>query len=170
MKPSTPRGVDAKSAIGVEMEEGRGVVHARQEAKRRSAELKSRATLARQAALRLRPKSLPELMVAGQKLQVDLVTKPQLLWLVDAVLACDLVAAPVVMVNKGFWEDLYPRYSTSIEKLSSSEKVRLITHGEQPFYFMPVTNIGSEQHPMVTCCQDAAAMSEFAAGRGPRPD
>ena len=53
------------------------------------AALKSHAGVVRRTALALRPRSLPELMVAARMLQVDLVGDPGLLWLVDLCLACD---------------------------------------------------------------------------------
>ena len=52
-----------------------------------------------------------------------------------------------------------------MQHLSSEDKVRLITHGEQPYYFMPVPNIGIEQHPMVSCVKDACEVNKLATGR-----
>jgi hypothetical protein len=53
------------------------------------ASLRSHAGVVRRTALAVRPRSLPELMVAARMLQIDLVADPGLLWLVDLCLACD---------------------------------------------------------------------------------
>ena len=43
----------------------------------------------RNIALSLRPRALPEIMVAARQFGVDLVANPSLVWLVDLCLACD---------------------------------------------------------------------------------
>lgn len=53
------------------------------------AKLRADSTGVRKAALSLRPRGLPELLVAARLLKVDLIAQPQLVWLVDLVLACD---------------------------------------------------------------------------------
>ena len=53
------------------------------------AALRTQAAAVRRPALSLRPRSLPELMVAARMLGVDLVSQPNLVWLVDLCLACD---------------------------------------------------------------------------------
>jgi len=57
--------------------------------KEQQAALRSQASVVRRTALALRPRALPELMVAARKLNVDLVEQPHMVWLVDLCLACD---------------------------------------------------------------------------------
>ena len=47
----------------------------------------------RKSALSLRPRGLPEMLVAAQRFGVDLVTEPNLLWIVDLCMACDYLPA-----------------------------------------------------------------------------
>jgi len=57
--------------------------------KEQQASLRAQASVVRKSALALRPRTLPEVMVAARMLNVDLVANPTMLWVVDLCLACD---------------------------------------------------------------------------------
>jgi len=83
------------------------------------AKLRAQAVVVRKKALALRPRPLPELLVAARTLQVDLVTNPSLVWLVDLVLACDFMPAG--------WEPV-PREQMS-EMASSHNRGEIMMRG-----------------------------------------
>ena len=62
--------------------------------------LRKQAVPIRKSALSLRPRSLPEILVAARMLGVDLVSDPSLVWLVDLCLACDYVPCGWELVPK----------------------------------------------------------------------
>lgn len=84
----------------------------------------------------------------------DLLKQPQLFWLVDSVLSCDQVPASCLPVHKKVWDKLETESNAQMVKLTSAEKVRLLTYGELPSYLYPVPNIASEQNPMVAAVRD----------------
>ena len=57
--------------------------------KEQLAALRAQASTVRKTALSLRPRALPELLVAARMFSVDLVQSPSDVWLVDLCLACD---------------------------------------------------------------------------------
>ncbi|KAL1510364.1 hypothetical protein AB1Y20_006675 [Prymnesium parvum] len=142
---------------------------ARRDAKRRIAELKTRSVPFRQESLRLRPRSLPELLSAGQKLGVNLVSSPNLLWLIDVILATDQIAAPVQQLTRNAWKAFETKYNTKVNTstMAAGDRLRLMTHGECPYYFTPISNIGDEQHPMIACAKDVNALNSLAMGIDP---
>jgi hypothetical protein len=57
------------------------------------AALRLQSVTVRKEAISLRPRGLPELLVAARMLDIDLIAQPQLVWLVDLCLACDYLPA-----------------------------------------------------------------------------
>ena len=68
----------------------------------------------RRSALALRPRGLPEILVACRFLGVDIVNNPQLIWLVDCVLACDYL--PVGLRPFDDSKLVHDSYSSAIEE------------------------------------------------------
>ena len=66
-------------------------MHPCTQARTACADMSKGATLARQLALALRPRPLPELLAAGRTLQVDLPAYPELTWMIDLVLCNDYI-------------------------------------------------------------------------------
>jgi len=81
------------------------------------AKLRAQAVAVRKASLSLRPRALPELMVAARMLQIDLISQPQLVWLVDVVLACDFMPAG--------WEAVPRECMTLLAHKSSAEEIQM---------------------------------------------
>lgn len=145
------------------------LLQARHEAKQRLADLKARSVQFRQESLRLRPRSLPELLSAAHYLGLHPTSTPPLLWLVDVILATHALPATVRKLSmrtgtstetKLFTPDatttsLETKYATS---MCASERLRMLSHGEYPYYFLPVPNIGDEEHPMATCVKDVSRL------------
>jgi hypothetical protein len=80
------------------------------------AKLRSHCVGVRKASLALRPRSLPEILVAARMLHVDLVVQPQLVWLVDLALSCDYLPAAWEVVPP----ELMASLSTGREKQSDA--------------------------------------------------
>ena len=57
--------------------------------KEQVANLRALACTVRKSALSIRPRSLPEMMVAAKMFHIDLVAQPSLVWVIDLCLACD---------------------------------------------------------------------------------
>ena len=81
-KASAPEAAPAAAAAG-------STAHAKATAKKNAADLTSRAKAWRHVSLELRPRPLPELLVAAGRFDVDVFAMPAMLWLVDAIVASD---------------------------------------------------------------------------------
>jgi len=126
-------------------------------AKQRGAELVSASHRWRHSTLQIWPRSLPEVLFASRQLGVDVDTQPALLWLVDAIIASSHL--PVAWSQKTRLSS-YSSYAedeqqTTLSRLSSTERLRFMSHGEVPKYLHVLLNISSEQHPMLTAAKDA---------------
>lgn len=85
--------------------------------KEQLAKLRAQAVPTRKNALSLRPRSLPELLLAARMLHVDLILHPQLVWLVDLCLACDHLPTG--------WEPVAKEDMSAFATLSSADAVSM---------------------------------------------
>lgn len=120
----------------------------KQQARAWVAELASVCQHARKSTLQLRPRSLPEIMVASTALKVDIVLKPQLFWIIDMVLACDYEAVGWVKMSSSGFSRLEADYKATLSRLNAQEKLRFVMLGEVPLYFNNLLCAGTELHPM----------------------
>ena len=130
---------------------------ARAAAKQRGAQVVSASRKFRHACLQLRPRSLPEILCAATRVNVDVFAMPSMLWLVDAVLSTELL--PVAWTTQIKQRDVLDGMLESQEEkmlgaLTSTERLRFVAHGVVPRYYHALLRAASEQHPMVTAIKD----------------
>jgi len=149
---------------------------ARAQIKQRAAEITAQTRVWRHVSLQLRPRSLPELLVAAGRFNVDVFAQPAMLWLVDCVIASEYLPMAWGKLTRQSYSAL--RYDTSydsketLSKLSATDRLRFMTFGEVPRYFNSLLRVSTEQHPMVTAVKNAdrsltlAAPAPSASGGG----
>jgi len=110
----------------------------------------------RHASLQLRPRSLPEILVAASRLKVDVFAHPSLLWLIDAIVAAEYlpVAWTTVSKKRDSLDGLAGEDEGMLSTLTSTERVRYTALGEVPKFYHALLQAASEQHPMVSAVRD----------------
>ena len=99
--------------------------------------LKAQAAVVRRAALTLRPRGLPEIMMAARMFGIDLVNDPTLLWLVDLCLAADYLpsgwtqATPDQMVSQDAPPKNLMHSASSLPGMGETQSSGIFTFGEQ---------------------------------------
>ena len=125
----------------------------RYEAKQLTAATAANSRLTRHASLQLRPRPLPEILVAANALKVNLICHSQLLWLVDSVLGCDYLPVAWTKVEKRMWGSM-EHGSKEMNKLTSTERLRFASHGDVPRYSNTLIRLTSELNPMASAVKD----------------
>ena len=152
------------------VESGAPHAAARAATKNKAAEMTNSTKLWRHISLQLRPRSLPELLVAAGRFDVDIFAQPSMLWLCDAVLACDHYPVAWTKMPRNSWSAVH--HSTTAEgarttsKLTSTERLRFFAYGEIPQYFNALLRVASEQNPMVAVVKDAERSLNDPLGGG----
>ena len=122
----------------------------------------------RHTALQLRPRPLPEVLVVGGRLGIDVLNNPPMLWLVVAVMTCDHLPAAWIKMSRQRRSLLGEEESAekAMSKLSSTERLQYVARGEVPLYFNALLGVSSEQHPMVSAIKEAERALSAAAPPG----
>lgn len=124
--------------------------------KQHSAKLATSTSVWRHICTQLRPRSLPELLVAANRLDVDIFATPAMLWLIDAVVACEfLPVAWQQLTLRNHAEAAQSNTKEFLNKLTATERLRLVSHGEVTHYHNALVNGGTKQHPMAAAVKDA---------------
>jgi len=127
---------------------------ARAQVKKFAAEVTTRSRVWRHVSLQLRPRSLPELLVASGRFNVDVFSQSAMLWLVDSVVASEYL--PIAWSKVGRQTRIDWRDSkATLSKLSSTERLRFMSFGEVPRFYNALLRLSTEQHPMVTAIKHA---------------
>ena len=128
---------------------------ARAAAKANAARMTSDTKLWRHLSLQLRPRSLPELLVAAGRLDVDIFKHPSMLWMVDTVLSSEHLPVAWEKSGKTEWAAMQSSTAKSLNKLTSTERLRFVAYGEVPNYTHALLRVNTEQNPMVGVIKDA---------------
>ena len=139
-------------------------------AKQKAAELTSSSLTYRHVSLQLRPRSLPEVLVAAGRFDVDVFSQPAMLWLVDAVVASDYLPVAWGKVTKQNWNPARFEEKAALSKLTANERLRFMTFGEVPRYYNSLLRLSSDQHPMVSAVKDAERLMAAANPNRGRQD
>ena len=139
------------------VDEAKATAAARAQAKQRAAQLTISTQMWRHTTLQLRPRMLPEVLVVGGRLGIDVLNNPTMLWLVVAVLTCDYLPAAWTKMSKQRRQMLGDDESNEqmMSKLSSTERLQYVSRGEVPLYFNALLGVSTEQHPMVSAIKEA---------------
>jgi len=97
------------------------------------AKLRAQAVGVRKCSLALRPRALPELLVAARMLQVDLVAQPQLIWLVDLVLASEFMPAG--------WEPVPREQMTPLPSEHNRDEMQMMGHVQDVEWLPPIERL-----------------------------
>jgi len=128
----------------------------RLQARTACADMSKGATLARQLALALRPRPLPELLAAGRTLQVDLPAYPELTWMIDLVLCNDYIPIGWEQAKAGWLAGNDPDEESSLDLLPPEWRWQSggAQHGagkgaERQHYFNSLSRLHADQHPVL---------------------
>ena len=122
----------------------------------------------RHVSLQLRPRSLPEILVAAGRFNVDVFAQPAMLWLVDSIVASDHLPVAWAKMTRAKEKAYGVNSEAKIEmsKLTATERLRFMTFGEIPRYYNSLLRIASDQHPMVSAVKDAERLLMHANPAG----
>ena len=142
-------------------------------AKQKSAELTKASHHFRHASLQVRPRGLPEVLVAASRLKVDIFSQPAMLWLCDAILATDYL--PIAWTKHSQRRDVLERMGSQqtdaqglelfLGQLSAADRLRFTALGEVPKYHHALLQASTEQHPLEAVAKDVERYLCAAPGR-----
>jgi len=142
-------------------------------AKQKSAELTKASHHFRHASLQVRPRGLPEVLVAASRLKVDIFAQPAMLWLCDAILATDYL--PIAWTKHSQRRDVLERMGSQqtdaqglelfLGQLSAADRLRFTALGEVPKYHHALLQASTEQHPLEAVAKDVERYLCAAPGR-----
>ena len=122
------------------------------------AQLRGQSLLSRKLAVTLRPRSLPELLVAAKYFRIDLATQPQLVWLADLALAIDWLPACWEQLPSDKRTPMLPEDELVLRGIPAREVMRLpalqrvwymaSTGDEPPQYAHQFCSLVTERHPI----------------------
>jgi len=122
----------------------------------------------RRTALMLRPRGLPEILVACRFMGIDVVSEPSLVWLIDCVLACDYLPVgtqpyddSIVSRDAEYSRAADPRLEKK-QEMSALEKLwHLARNGQAPpVYENWLSDTLTEVHPMRSFVKAGVAAQE----------